>query len=192
MAPRELHTERLILRRFRDDDRASFARLNGDPEVMRHFPAALDHHQSTALIERIEQHFEAHGFGHWAVELKEGGRFVGSVGLWVPSFVAPFTPCVEIGWRLCREAWGRGYASEAAREALRFAFEELRLAEVVSFTVPANEASWRVMERLGMERDPGDDFDHPVVPEGHPLRHHMLYRLRREAWAEAREKGARV
>lgn len=174
----EFRTPRLVLRRFLPTDREPFARLNADPEVMRHFPSPLDRRESDALADRIEAHFEAHGFGPWAVEVVGGPPFLGFVGLARVGFDAPFTPAVEILWRLGREAWGMGYATEAARESCRIAFEELALPELVSFTVPENRRSRAVMERLGMTHDPMQDFEHPNLPEGHPMRRHVLYRLR--------------
>jgi RimJ/RimL family protein N-acetyltransferase len=176
-----IETERLVLRGFQAADRAPFAAMNADPEVMRHFPAPMEPASSDAMLERMAEHWAEHGFGLWAVERREDGRFLGFTGLTRPSFQAHFTPAVEVGWRLAREAWGHGYATEAARAAVAFGFETLGLDEVVSFTVAANERSWRVMERLGMTRDPADDFDHPRLAEGHPLRRHVLYRLRRPA-----------
>jgi RimJ/RimL family protein N-acetyltransferase len=134
----------------------------------------------------MRERWAAEGFGLWAVERQADGRFLGFTGLAAPTFKAHFTPCVEVGWRFAVEAWGHGYATEAARAALRFGFENLDLAEIVSFTVPANTRSRAVMERLGMTRDPADDFDHPRLPEGHPLRHHVLYRLGHERWLETR------
>lgn len=172
----QLRTERLLLRRWRDDDRAPFAALNADPRVTEFLPAPLSRADSDALVDRIEAHFAAHGFGLWAVEVPGEIPFAGFVGLAVPAFEAAFTPCVEVGWRLAAACWGRGYASEGARAALAFGFAQLALAEIVSFTVPANVRSRRVMERLGMTRDPADDFDHPALPDGHPLRRHVLYR----------------
>jgi RimJ/RimL family protein N-acetyltransferase len=176
--PRELRTDRLLLRRWLPADREPFAALNADPEVGEFLPAALTREASDALAARIEAHFEAHGFGLWAVEAPGVTPFLGFTGLSIPGFQAHFTPCVEIGWRLAARFWGRGYATEAARAALAFGFESLRLGEIVSFTVPGNLRSRRVMEKIGMRRDPGDDFDHPALPEGHPLRRHVLYRVR--------------
>jgi RimJ/RimL family protein N-acetyltransferase len=150
--------------------------MSSDPEVMEHFPDVLSREESDGLAERIEAHFVRHGFGPWAVEVPGVAAFIGYVGLMVPRFEAPFTPCVEIGWRLARAYWGRGYATEAARAALAFGFDELHLDEIVSFTVPGNARSRRVMERLGMTHDPRDDFEHPSLAEGHPLRTHVLYR----------------
>ena len=174
----DLGTPRLLLRRWRAGDRAPFASLNADPVVMEHFPAPLDRRASDALVEAIEAGFERHGFGLWALESSEGGEFLGFTGLAVPTFEAHFTPAVEIGWRLARSAWGCGYATEAARAALEFGFEQAGLAEIVSFTAASNRRSRAVMERLGMSHDPGDDFDHPALPPGHPLAPHVLYRIR--------------
>lgn len=177
----ELLTDRLLLRRWRPADREPFARLNADPRVMEHFPAPLTRAETDTLLDRIEARLSERGWGLWAAELRSTGAFIGFTGLSVPSFQARFTPCVEIGWRLAAEYWGGGLATEAARAVLHFAFHELKLPEIVSFTTPANLRSRRVMEKLGMTRDPADDFDHPALPEGHPLRRHVLYRLRRPA-----------
>jgi ribosomal-protein-alanine N-acetyltransferase len=174
-------TARLLLRRWGDDDREPFAALNADPEVMRHFPAPLSRDESDALVDRIEQHFERHGFGLWALERRDSGDFLGFTGLAVPPFGAHFTPAVEVGWRLARSAWGAGYATEAAREALAVGFGSAGLDEIVSFTVPANRRSRAVMERIGMTHDERDDFDHPALRHGSPLRRHVLYRIRRDA-----------
>lgn len=151
--------------------------MNADPAVMEHFPELLSRRQSDELVERIEGGFATNGFGLWALEVRATGEFIGFTGLAVPEFEADFTPVVEVGWRLARSAWGNGYATEAAQAALRFGFEEVGLTEIVSFTVPANRRSRAVMERIGMSRDPRDDFDHPGLPEGHPLRPHVLYRV---------------
>jgi RimJ/RimL family protein N-acetyltransferase len=169
-------THRLHLRFWRDEDLSAFAALNADPRVMEFFPKPLERAESDALVARIRDHFTRHGFGLWAVEVPGVADFVGFVGLSVPQFEAHFTPCVEIGWRLSCEHWGFGYASEAARAALDFGFGRLALDQIVSFTVPANRRSRGVMERIGMTRAPADDFDHPALPEGHPLRRHVLYR----------------
>lgn len=173
-----LSTERLILRRWRESDREAFAHLNADPEVMRYFLRPLSRAESDAFMERVEAAFEVRGYGLWAVERCEDGAFLGLTGLAYQSFESHFTPCVEVGWRLARFAWGHGYATEAAREALRFGFEEATLDEIVSFTSKGNAASMRVMERIGMHRDASDDFDYPNVPIDHPLRPHVLYRLK--------------
>jgi len=168
---------RVRLRRWRDADRAPFAALNADPRVMEYFPARPDRRQSDVLVDRFESHFAEHGFGLWAVEVPDVAPFIGFVGLSVPGFVAHFMPCVEIGWRLAFDHWGRGYATEAARLVVAHGFGPLGLAAVVSFTAVANRRSQAVMERLGMRRDPAEDFDHPGLPDGHPLRRHVLYRL---------------
>ena len=148
---------------------------------MEHFPTVLSRKDSDALATRIDEHFAERGFGLWAVEIPGVAPFAGFIGLSVPGFQARFMPCVEIGWRLAAEHWGRGYATEGARAALAFGFDVLGLSEIVSFTTAGNLPSLRVMERLGMRRDPADDFDHPTLPEGHPLRRHVLYRLRADA-----------
>ena len=171
-----LTTPRLCLRRWRPADLEPFAALNADPAVMEWYPQRLDREETRAMIGRIEAGFERHGFGLWAVEVPGVAEFVGYVGLSVPGYETAFTPCVEVGWRLASAHWGQGYATEAARAALAYGFETLGLREIVSFTVPANVRSRAVMERLGMRRDPAEDFDHPLLPEGHPLRRHVLYR----------------
>lgn len=178
----ELHTERLILRRWKASDREPFALLNANPDVMRHMPGPLDRAQSDAMLARMEAHFDEHGFGLWAVQVRETGRLAGFVGLSRPRFEAYFTPCVEVGWRLDRDHWGHGYATEAARASLEFGFEVMDLPEIVSFTVPGNQRSRRVMQRLGMRHGAGDEFDHPGLPQGHPLRRHVLYRLSQADW----------
>jgi RimJ/RimL family protein N-acetyltransferase len=161
------------------EDREPFAVMNADARVNEFLPGPLSREQSDALADRIAAHFDEHGFGLWAVEIPGVAPFAGFVGLAVPRFEAHFTPCVEIGWRLSADCWGRGYATEGARAALAFAFEDLKLDEVVSMTVPDNLRSRRVMEKLGLSRDPADDFDHPLLPEGHRLRRHVLYRIGR-------------
>jgi ribosomal-protein-alanine N-acetyltransferase len=186
----ELRSERLVLRRWRTSDREPFAALNADPEVMEHFLRTSTRGESDAFVDRIEKHFAEHGFGPWAVEIASTGSFAGFVGLQVPRFQAHFTPAVEVGWRLAREHWGRGYATEAARAALALGFDERGLEEIVSFTVPGNVRSRKVMERLGMTHDPSDDFEHPGIPEGHRLRLHVLYRLRRGSFQPARDPTA--
>ena len=173
-----LRTERLLLRCWRPADRAPFAAMNADPEVMEHFPAALTRAESDAFIDRIEAGFEARGFGLWAVQVTATGEFIGFTGLSVPGFDAPFTPAVEIGWRLRRRSWGHGYAAEAARRVLASGFTDHGLAEVVSFTSAGNVRSQSVMRRIGMIHDPAGDFDHPGLPAGHPLRGHVLWRAR--------------
>ena len=173
-----LETSRLLLRRWRSSDRGPFAKINSDPKVMEFFPAPLTGPQSDALVAKIEHHFQKHGFGVYAAELKSDGGFIGFIGLNVPSFNAHFTPCVEIGWRLSSDFWNQGFATEGAQAVIDSARHGLHLKEVVSFTVPGNVRSRRVMEKLGMTHDQNDDFDHPELPPGHPLRRHVLYRLR--------------
>lgn len=175
--PTELETPRLRLRHWRPSDREPFAAINADPAVMEYFPAPLDREESDRLIDSIETRFERHGFGLWALEVLATEEFVGFTGLAAPSFEAHFTPAVEVGWRLARPAWGKGYATEAGRASLAFGFEQAGLREVVSLTSVGNARSRAVMERLGMTRDPADDFDHPGLEEGHPLRRHVLYRI---------------
>jgi RimJ/RimL family protein N-acetyltransferase len=175
----ELCTPRLLLRHWLDEDRDPFAELGADAEVMEHFPSTLSRAESDAFIDRVGADLEQRGWGLWAVEELATGEFLGFVGLNVPAFDAPFMPSTEIGWRLRRTAWGKGYASEAARGALTVAFDDLELAEVVSFTTTANLRSQAVMARIGMRRDPTEDFDHPRLPQGSPQRRHVLYRLRR-------------
>jgi RimJ/RimL family protein N-acetyltransferase len=171
----DLRTSRLLLRRWRAADRPVFARLNADPRVMEHFPSVLTRGESDALADLIDLHFARHGYGLWAVEIPGTASFAGFIGLSIPAFAAAFTPCVEIGWRLAAEHWGRGYAAEGARAVLAQAFGELGLEEVVSFTVPANVRSRRVMEKIGMTRDPADDFDHPAARA--EMKRHVLYRI---------------
>jgi RimJ/RimL family protein N-acetyltransferase len=181
-----LATERLVLRGWRDTDREPFARLNADAKVMEHFPELLSRPASDAFVRRIETSFRERGYGLWAVERRSDGAFIGFAGLIEQTFEAPFTPAVEVGWRLALEAWGNGYATEAAREAIRFGFVQAGLDEIVSMTTLANARSRRVMEKLGMTHDPADDFEHPRVPPG-PLRRHVLYRLPRARWAAVRQ-----
>jgi RimJ/RimL family protein N-acetyltransferase len=184
----ELETPRLLLRRWRDEDRAPFAALNADPVVMEHFPAPLSRAESDALADRIAAGLDQRGWGLWAVELRESPAFIGFLGLNPATFDAPFTPAVEVGWRLAREHWGRGYATEGARAALDFGFEDLALDEIVSFTTHGNVRSRRVMDRLGMHHDATDDFDNPNIAEGHPLRPHVLYRLDRGSWRRSQAR----
>lgn len=172
-----LKTARLTLREWRDEDLASWAALNADPRVREFFPNVLTFEESAAQMRQARDHFTRLGFGLWAVEAS-GQPFIGFIGLSVPSFEAHFTPCVELGYRLAFDAWGRGYATEGAEAALRYGFESLGLEEIVAFTAETNWRSRRVMERVGMRHDPADDFGHPGLPETHPLRRHVLYRCR--------------
>ncbi len=172
-----LSGSRVRLRRWRDADREPFAALNADARVMEFFPGRLTRAESDAMVDGFETHFSEHGFGLWAVEVPDVAPFIGFAGLSVKRFFAPFTPCVEVGWRLAFEHWGRGYATEASRLALGFGFDTLALPEIVSYTSVTNHRSRAVMKRLGMHHDPTDDFDHPALPDGHPLQRHVLYRL---------------
>ena len=171
-----LRTERLILRPWRPEDAAPFAEMGADPEVMAHFPSVLTREQSDATIARITGHFAREGFGFWAVEVPGVTPFAGFTGIGRPVFM----PVVEIGWRFARAHWGHGYATEAARAAMAWGFDNLPVAEIVAFVVPGNVRSQAVMARLGMQRDPEANFEHPMIPEGHALRPHWLYRISRE------------
>ncbi|HET9852760.1 MAG TPA: GNAT family N-acetyltransferase [Candidatus Limnocylindrales bacterium] len=191
MTTPELRTPRLLLRGWRPEDRAPFAALNADSRVTEFLGLQRDRAASDELLDRVEAHWATHGFGLWAVERTDDGAFLGFTGLSSPPFEASFTPAVEVGWRFAHHAWGHGYATEAGQAALAFGFERLGLAEIVSFTTVANARSRRVMERLGMRHDPGEDFDHPRLEAGHPLRPHVLYRLAREDWQRHRPGFAR-
>jgi len=182
----ELRGGRVLLRDWRDSDLDPWAEMNADPEVMEYFPARLDRAEADAMAERIRTHLDEHRWGLWALEVPGEIDFAGFVGLAEATFEAHFTPAVEVGWRLARPAWGHGYASEAARLALGFAFDELGCDEVVSFTAQGNLRSRAVMERIDLSRDPADDFDHPRVEPGSPLRRHVLYRTPRPAQGASR------
>ena len=186
--PDTLTTPRLTLRPWRASDRVLFQAINADPRVMEFYPSTLTPQESDALVTRIEQHFAQHGHGPYAVELTETGTFIGYIGLYTPTFQAHFTPAIEIAWRLSAGHWGQGLATEGARAVLHHAFHTLQLPSLVSFTVPANLRSRRVMEKLGMTHDPSEDFDHPNLPEGHPLRRHVLYRISNGQTLEASTK----
>jgi RimJ/RimL family protein N-acetyltransferase len=173
-----LTTDRLILRGFLDSDRDAFAAMNADPAVMEHFPATLDRAASDAMLDRIRERWRADGHGLWAVERRSDASFLGFTGLARLPWLEP----PEVGWRFVPSAWGHGYATEAGLASLRFGFETLAMPEIVSVTTVGNERSQAVMRRLGMHRDPADDFLHPAIPEGHPLRPHVMYRLAREEW----------
>ncbi|WAJ36786.1 GNAT family N-acetyltransferase [Pseudomonas sp. GOM7] len=185
----ETSTERLLLRAWRDADLPALVALNADAEVMRHFPAPLDAEQSAQMLARIQAHFDEYGFGFWALERRDNGELIGATGLAHVGFEAPFVPAVEIGWRLARAHWHQGYASEAARAALAVAFERLGLEQVVSFTVPVNLPSQAVMRTIGMRRDQAGDFLHPLLPSGHPLQAHVLYRIQRSEWQAGASMG---
>jgi RimJ/RimL family protein N-acetyltransferase len=177
----EFNTPRLAFRAWQDRHRAPLALMNADPEVMRYFPALLSAEQSNAGIDIWCEQFAAKGWSNWAVEALDTGEFIGFIGLSVPRRQLPFSPCVEIGWRLKRAAWGRGYATEGARQCLRVGFEQLGLEEIVSFTALINRRSIAVMKRIGMSNAQAD-FEHPAVPEGNALRPHCLYKITRAQW----------
>ena len=170
-----LRSQRVVLRGWKARDSEPFAALNADPIAMEYFPAPLSRAESDAMVGRAQAGLEARGWGWWCLDIE--GTCAGFVGLAQPTFEAPFTPCVEVGWRMATRFWGMGYATEAARLALDYGFRRIGLAEIVSFTTVANWRSRRLMERLGMRRDPADDFDHPRIAPGHPLGQHVLYRL---------------
>lgn len=172
-----LETDRLVLRRWLKSDLEPFQRMNADPYVMRFFPSTRTDKESAEIIEKIELHFDTYGFGIYALELKATGEWIGLTGAAHVPFEAHFTPAVELGWRIMGKFHGQGYATEAARFTCEFAFKELRLAELVAFTVPANQPSRRVMEKLGMKHNPSENFNHPLVPPDSPAREHVLYRL---------------
>ncbi|SUW63874.1 Acetyltransferase (GNAT) family [Buttiauxella agrestis] len=171
----EYHTERLILRRWKQSDREPFAALNANPEVMRYFPSTRTREESDKMVNAVEQIIAEKGWGLWAVEEKSSGEFIGFVGLNIPGYELPFSPVIEIGWRLDKPFWGKGYAPEAAIKALEIGFEQFGMTEIVAFTALENLPSQRVMEKIGMTRC--EEFDHPMLAEHHPLRRHILYRI---------------
>ena len=185
----ELETARLRLRQWRDSDLEPFARLNADAEVMEFFPSRLTRETSDAVARRLRDKIAERGYGLWAVEERASGDFIGFIGLQPPAAQLPFSPCIEIGWRLARAYWGKGYASEGARASLRAGFEQLGLEEIVSFTALQNRRSRAVMERIGMLEDRSGGFDHPSVPEGSPVRAHCLYRLSRSEWTDRQRQA---
>ena len=172
-----LKTERLILRPWREEDLEPFAAMNGDPRVMEYFPSTKSFEETREDYNRVREGFKKWGWGFWAVSVIQGPDFIGFVGIKQVNFEAPFTPAVEIGWRLRFDDWGKGYAVEGALASLKFGFETVKLQEIVSFTPVQNTRSRRVMEKIGMRHDPKDDFDHPKLPEGHWLKRHVLYRI---------------
>ena len=176
LSSNELPTPRLLLRQWQPSDLEPFALMSSDADVMRYYPAPWSREQSDVFAQRVMRLIDERGWGFWAVEERTAGRFIGFVGLHVPSDKLPFSPCVEVGWRLTKPYWGLGYATEAAQSAISFGFQQLRLAELVAFTAVANLKSRAVMERLGMQFD--FEFDHPQVPVESVLRRHALYRLR--------------
>lgn len=180
----EIETPRLRMRQWRESDREPFAAMNADLAVMEFFESLQPRAASDASIDAWQARFAANGWSNWAVELRESAEFIGFTGLSVPRYTFSFSPCVEVGWRLARKAWGYGYATEAAQASLRVAFEQLALAEVVSFTAVGNRRSRAVMERIGMHHA-NQDFEHPGVTEGHPLRLHCLYRITEAQWRQS-------
>ena len=184
-----IKTPRLVLREWRDEDLPLIAAINGDPTAMRHFVKPMTREESDASIERYRASQATNGFCMWAVEAPGVAPLIGVLGLARTGFEPPLETGVEIGWRLAPAHWGKGYATEGAKAALKFGFEEIGLDEIVSTTTQVNEPSWRVMQRIGMTRDERADFDHPRVPEGHPIRPHILYRLKREAWHKQASEG---
>ncbi|RRR99881.1 N-acetyltransferase [Aquabacterium soli] len=185
----EIETGRLLLRQWRSCDFPAFAQMNADEEVMRFFPARLSEQESNAMAQRCSDLIEQRGWGFWAVQERSSHSFIGFIGLHVPTADLPFSPCVEIGWRLARHSWGKGLATEGASAVLAFAFNELSLPEVVAFTTLSNERSVRVMKRLGMQKDELT-FQHPSLPEGHPMREHCLYRASATSVAARRPPNA--
>lgn len=179
----ELTTDRLRLRQWRKDDLPAFAKLNADAEVMEYYPDTLTQLESNDMAERFEALLAFKGWGFWVVERLDEKKFMGFVGLNEPTYDLPVTPCVEIGWKLAKEYWGYGYASEAAKASLAVAFEKLDLPEVYSFTSVLNKKSQAVMERIGMI-NMNENFDHPMMPKGSPLREHVLYRIDEKGWME--------
>ena len=180
----QITTPRLVLREWCDADRDAFAEMNADPRVSEFLVRPVTRTDSDDMVDRIDDCWRERGYGLWAAERRDSGTFIGYVGLWPATFDAPFTPAVEVGWRLAHAHWGNGFATEGAVEALRFGFEVMDMPEIVSFTAAANERSWNVMRRLGMRRDLEGDFDHPAFEPGDPARLHVLYRLSRERWVE--------
>lgn len=179
----KIQTERLLMRQWRDADRAAFASLNADPEVMEYFPKRLSRGDSDAMIDRLRAHIDDKAWGLWALERRDNGEFIGFTGLSVPAVSLPFTPCVEVGWRLARTAWHQGFASEAARAAIDYGFTQLHLTEILSFTAIGNLRSRAVMERIGMQnRD--ENFFHPAVDPDSPLCEHVLYGIEQKTWVD--------
>ncbi len=188
MMPDALIGERIRLRRWRPQDLDGLVAMHADPEVMQHLMPLDGRAGSDAAGARMRRHFDDHGFGLWVIEVPGVSAFIGYTGLVHVPYEAAFTPAVEIGWRIQRAYWGRGYVTEAARLSLTDGFERVGLQQVIALTVPANQRSRAVMVRLGMRHDPAEDFDHPNVPAGHPLRRHVLYRLERSDFL-ARQAG---
>lgn len=180
MADFRLETERLILRDWREEDRRPFAAMCADEVVMQHFPALLSGEESDALIDRINAHIEEYGFGLWALERAEDGAFLGFTGIQLVRFESPILGEVEIGWRLAKAHWGKGYAREAAQASLDWFWQNTDRNRIVSMTIPDNEPSWGLMERIGLERRPDLDFDHPAIEAGTRYTRQIVYAKDRE------------
>ena len=179
-----IQTKRLILREWEDSDLEPFAKMNADSRVMEYFPSILSREQSDSMLKKMHSLIQKNGYGFWALSLIKTGEFLGFVGINEVTFSSHFTPSIEIGWRLSYEHWGKGYATEAATASLAYGFETLNLPEIVSFTTTLNMRSRRVMEKIGMHRNEADDFDHPKLEPGHPLRRHVLYRIDQNDWVK--------
>lgn len=184
-----IQTPRLILRLWEQGDRQPFFLINQDPQVVAFLRGTLTQEQVNDFMVAANAHQDRHGYTLWAVELKETGQLIGFVGLNYTDWPAHFTPAVEIGWRLGSQYWGQGYATEAAKACLKYAFDCCQLNEIVSFTVPANLNSIKVMQRIGLSRDPHGDFAHPKLPVDHPLSHHVLYRLTAQEYRQQLENN---
>ncbi|MDB9952010.1 GNAT family N-acetyltransferase [Porticoccaceae bacterium] len=176
-----METQRLKLRQWIASDRKPFSKLNADPQVMEYFPDVLSETESNAMVDRIEALIKKNGWGFWAVELKASGAFIGFVGLHSPRVKLPFNPCIEIGWRLSKEHWGNGYATEAAQAALNYGFEHLKLDEIVSFTSIVNRPSQAVMRKINMSNT-NENFMHPSIPDGNALEEHVLFKITKADW----------
>jgi 3-dehydroquinate dehydratase/shikimate dehydrogenase len=177
-----IQTARLILRKWREEDLQAFAEMNADPIVREFFPSTLNKDESDQLALNIIKDINEQGWGFWALSTKDSDDFIGFIGLSKPTFQAHFTPTVEIGWRLAHHFWGKGYGTEGALAVLKYAFETLHLPEVTSFTAVQNVRSQKIMKKIGLHHDPVDNFDHPLLADGHWLKRHVLYRLTKEEW----------
>ncbi len=180
----EKETKHLKLRQWKIEDRPFFARINTDSDVMAFYPRLLTTNESDDMAMKLESLIAEKGWGFWAVEKMDENKFIGFVGLHEPMYDLPVTPCVEIGWRLAREYWGHGYASEAAQASLDIAFNRLELPEVYAFTPVLNKKSRAVMGRLGMINT-NNNFEHPMIPEKSSLREHVLYKIDKQGWMES-------
>jgi len=183
-SPMELRTRRLLLRQWKDSDYDAWATMNADEQVRKYFPKVLTRAEADGEADRIRANIAQRGWGMWELEVPGVHPFAGFVGLSVPAIDVAWMPAVEVGWRLARDAWGNGYATEGAQAALHFAFDELALDEVVAMSVVPNTPSHRVMDRIGMIRDDSADFDHPRVPQDWALKRHILHRIPRSTWAK--------